>query len=299
MTVMTVTSVFKDLVRKGGLFGLEIEVEGSRLPRMLNNKFWRADADGSLQGNSAEYVLKEPLGLEDLKSAVENLDLCFIRAQSSFNESVRAGVHVHVNCQELTIIQTMTFVTLYLVVEELLVKFCGENRTGNLFCLRCIDAEYLLNSLVQAVKNKNMLVETLSNEDIRYGAINMTSLAKYGSLEFRSMRSTRDFDLIYNWVEILDELFKASLEFKDPKDVIESFSISSKEDFVSKVFKTKYNLIACPELNDFVSRGIRNAQMLAYSSEWDEESWTTKVRSIGGLVFNNFIGEPDDPEEDY
>lgn len=49
-----------------GSYGIEIEVEGVNLPAVANN-VWTTTHDGSLRGESAEYVLKKPLDIDKVE----------------------------------------------------------------------------------------------------------------------------------------------------------------------------------------------------------------------------------------
>lgn len=58
--------------------------------------------------------------------------------------------------------------------------------------------------------------------------MNVFSLFKYGSIEFRAMRGTGDLDAIYEWVEIL-YVKNGAKQFKTPYDVILSMSEHGRE----------------------------------------------------------------------
>ena len=56
--------------RTDGDVGIEIEVEGRRLP--ITEKYWRMEKDGSLRGpENMEYVLDRPMSLKDAKKALK------------------------------------------------------------------------------------------------------------------------------------------------------------------------------------------------------------------------------------
>ena len=57
---MTLTMInLMGVRRQQGEVGIEVEVEGRHLD-FHGNENWRTDGDGSLRGNSCEYVLKAP-----------------------------------------------------------------------------------------------------------------------------------------------------------------------------------------------------------------------------------------------
>lgn len=187
-----------------GDVGVEIEMEGkNRFPYEID-KYWKAEEDGSLRGHSVEYVMRKPLPIDKVDEALEYLKEVLVAAKSKPVYSERAGVHVHVNVQQLTLHQTLTMAFVYYCLEYAMVRYCGENREGNHFCLRAFDAEGVIHTL------ENVLIENnaryLDDEEIRYASLNFCSLFKYGSLEFRAMETQPDFSKISEWSHMLVKL---------------------------------------------------------------------------------------------
>ena len=264
----TVASVFR--IPEGrmvkGDVGVEIEVEGARLP--AGAKGWRREQDGSLRGEeSAEYVLSKPLTTEGLKVALKELAHQYERNDSRIDDTIRAGVHVHVNVQELNIIQLYNYLTLYFIFEELLTKFCGNTREGNLFCLRACDAEYLIEQLRYAARNRKFGL--LVSDELRYAAVNVKALGNYGSLEFRAMRSTKDFNIIQTWAEILVRLREVAKGYFEPTDIINGFSEGEAEGFLTRVFGPYADLfLGYKDYKACLVRGMRIAQEVAFCTNW-------------------------------
>lgn len=253
-----------------GDLGLEIEVEGSHLPTVLNTQLWRIDHDTSLKGESAEYVTPKPMSYKELGDALDYLHSTFLSNKTKIHDTIRAGVHVHRNVQELTMKQLFTFVTAYFILEDLLVNWCGKNREGNYFCLRVKDAEYILFLLEKTLRSRKL--SYLKTDQIRYCSLNLFSLFKYGSLEFRAMRSTHNLDVIYEWAGIIDELYNSSLKFADPKDLITSMSGDGEFQFLKTLlptYYTKFSLFNYPNRNELIRDAARRVQMLAFTIDWD------------------------------
>lgn len=249
---------------KGDL-GVEIEVEGINLPDPRTT--WRRDMDGSLRGESAEYVLKVPLSLKRTRNALALLDKYYKVNETEVFESVRTGVHVHVNVQELTVVELFTFITAYLVLEDLLVNYCGEYREGNLFCLRVKDADYLLYMLEQVVKSKNFY--SLGNDILRYSSMNVVALHKYGSLEFRAMRGTKDLDMIGDWAELLLNLRKQAVKFSDPAELFNWIGTNGTESFLELFLgDLKGKLCNGKDVNTYVQDGLNRTHCLALDTDW-------------------------------
>ena len=252
-------------------YGVEIEVEGTRLPTSLPSSVWRIESDSSLKTEEAyEYVTNGPMDLMGIRTALDILQQAYTKRETEVFDSVRAGVHVHMNVQDWNIKELMTFSLCYYIVEDILLKWCGENREGNLFCLRTRDAEFVLFKVLETLKNRNLNI--LKNDIIRYSSLNYCSLFKYGTVEFRGMRGTGDLDAIYTWVKIIDELRETSQTFTDPVDVINSMSGDGEINFLHRLFPTHHELFNFPDMTKIIRNAARRVQMIAFGVDWDEIS---------------------------
>lgn len=250
-----------------GLYGLEIEVEGVNLPT-TNPSMWVMEKDGSLKTEEAwEYVMPKPTSLSVVKERLDYLAQRYKDCDSTVHESIRAGVHVHMNVQSWDIKQLITFATCYYILEDVLLKWCGESREGNLFCLRTRDAEFVLFQLVKSLQTKNL--KYLNNDIIRYASLNFLSLFKYGSVEFRGMRGTGDLDLIYKWAKMIDELRQSSLQFDNPTEVVGNMSGAGEIQFMKMLLPTMWTELDYPDIDKIIRTSARRVQMLAYTVDWE------------------------------
>lgn len=277
-----------------GDVGIEIEVEGSNLP--ICEEYWNNEKDGSLKGlETAEYVLRKPTDLDGVVIALEYLSEMYKACGTKVDDTVRAGVHIHINCQKLTMVQLYTFMTVYLVLENVLVRWCGPSREGNLFCLRASDAEGVLTVAREAAISKKFRA-CMFSDDIRYASMNMKALGNYGSLEFRAMRGTDNFNLIYKWASILYGLKEFSKNINKPIEVIEQFSVLGPTGFMKWALGDNYDELSCEDEEKLLWEGARNAQDIAFCTNWDEVDPRTKF--IGQIEFLE-KADPDEPEEDF
>ncbi len=219
--------------------GIEIEVEAQlHLPQLFlgdNNQYWSTHGDGSLRGISAEYVSK-PIPRKDIVPALDFLALA--TKASKVKNSVRAGVHVHVNCQEMTEEELINYIALYTIFEVPLVNFCGDNRIGNAFCLRMCDAEGAID-IINSFMRRGVGHTTL-DDNLRYGALNPISLRKYGTLEFRSLGTLYPFDNVKTWCEVLLTLKEKSKQFKTLGDITAAFETVGPKQFAKDMFGDLY-----------------------------------------------------------
>jgi hypothetical protein len=248
-----------------GIFGIEIEAEGHGL-REVKNKWWRTEDDGSLRGNypeeKAEFVLKEPITLIDVKPALQSLVKALEGAE--FNFSYRTSVHVHVNVQELTHVQILNLIYTYLLLEEPLMTYCGKSRKGNRFCLRLADAEGVL-EVLQGMFRDGEGSHHAAGDNVRYSAINLAALNKYGSLEFRAMRGNLDVEVLTTWVEALNKLRVFALQVENPKEILKLVEKFGAEGFMRNIMGGLYDVLAYPRMLRDIARSFSISLDLPYS----------------------------------
>lgn len=256
-----------------GEVGIEVEVEGNNLPQRIGaGGIWKATKDNSLRGESMEYIFNGPKPRDVVDKYVDALFKVFEGTGAVLNESHRTSVHVHLNVSDLRVYDVCNIFTLYSIIEDFLIPFCGPQRKGNLFCLRMKDAQYVID------KFKKMLLcgsfYRLAGDDIRYAGLNLDACRKYGSVEFRAMRGLTTPGPIKQWVSILLEIKDAAVNnFRSPREMVEQVSMLGAEGFLRSVFSEEnYNtLFACfneageSTVQDVCYQGSRLMQEFAYT----------------------------------
>ena len=246
---MTAESTFAELVGRHepptGDIGLEIEVEGRRLPVLQYaptgrrpdsgepSTYWTTTRDGSLRGREAwEYIFVEPLSMEQVNVALEEMRSYFKSYDARVDNTMRAGVHVHINVNNMTPRQIFTFATAYYLLEEILTANCGFGRQGNHHALRLKDAYNIVSYLCNALSVGSL--RELNTNDIRYAALNWNSLFNHGSIEFRQKGTNEcSFEDIYEWVNVLWLIKENSIaNFSTPADLVAAFSGQGGEQIV-------------------------------------------------------------------
>lgn len=257
-----------------GDVGLEIEVEGIRLPHGNEGlpSPWRYYEDGSLRGEeNAEYVLKAPIPFKKVGDVLDSLWAKFTDLGSQLDDSNRTSVHVHLNVQPFFLNRLTAFISLYYVFEDILTQWCGDNRVGNLFCLRAKDAPAILTMLRKFIQTD---MRWKLNDNLHYAGLNPNAMAKFGSLEFRPMRGTPDKTLILRWVRILERLYKLSAEFPDPRDVCYGFSGDGPLNYFRNALGEEAELVqneigwSDEKVRESLYEGIRLAQDLCFCRDW-------------------------------
>ena len=215
--------------RFDGEIGIEIETEARDAYDVPAFDYWTTHTDGSLRNFGIEYVLAQPLDF-DYKAYKEALkEFADKTKKIKFLPSVYTSVHVHFNQKNRTLQQLFNFITLYLLFEETLTRYCGNDRNGNLFCLKTSNAERNLNAIVdlceQMDRGNTRKVQTLNANVLKYAGLNIAPLRTFGSLEIRTYYGTEDVGLIDRWVGLLCKgVYHQALKFKNPVEIIDQFN---------------------------------------------------------------------------
>ncbi len=222
----------------GAFVGLELEVEGKKLPRNILG--WDTHEDGSLRGGR-EYVSSAPAGSLETKAMLETVQKAFEAEGTELDYSFRTSTHCHVNMSNLSLDQTKATVVLYYLFEDLFAKFCAPHRRNNRFALTLKDAESIVDTLRQFVQRNE-----LPNPDSgKYSALNICPLQSQGTIEFRMLEGTNNWEKIHLWVRVLLRLRKAGKELGS----VDAVAAAKPEALLDAVFGT-------PKLTEaFVKQG--------------------------------------------
>lgn len=235
---------------EAGLFGYELEVEGGNLPVRVDG--WEGVKDGSLRGESMEYVLNTPSSLEEITKAFDVLVSKLTKPATKLSFSYRTSTHVHVNMLQFTKQQIQSFFYLAHLVEDVLVNYCAPIRKGNRFCLRTKDAEYKIDAFKTWLEKRGF--PALFQDQLKYSAINIATLSQYGSIEFRSLHGTVDKDVVGSWLNVL----------KNIHDIASIVPIKEMEAIVKKSPMDILNVVFKEYLPKFHYTGMENDVIEAY-----------------------------------
>jgi hypothetical protein len=275
-------------IPKPGDFGIEIEVEGKNLPN-VDDQFWKSEADGSLRGESLEYVLKNPITLKNVIPALSSLEEQL--ADSELDFSFRTSVHVHVNVQALSHVQILNMIYTYLLLEEPCMTYCGKERKGNRFCLRLQDAEGILDTLQILFRGDLTTIGFINEDQIRYAAINLGALNKYGSLEFRAMKGNIDVEKLSIWVLALNNIREYAKNSKSPKEILEDFRKLGTKEFLNLVMKEVAVSFVYPKMDRDMQQSCSLSIDLPYCYE-EEVLPVKKARKVEALAGAQFFEMP-------
>lgn len=264
-----------DKAPSNGTFGVEIEVEGANLCPPTNG--WKSTRDGSLRGRypdqACEYVFEKPESLATSLRMVHQLGEAMKTNHSRLDFSFRTSTHVHVNAQHLTYPQFLAFLYTSVLMENVLMNFCGDERINNRFCLRIQDAEYYVENLKDLFKNRN--IHRINEDRLRYTAINIGSVPKYGSVEFRGMRGTLDKEVLIPWLKTLSAIREFAVNQNNPHNVHDLFVKNSPEEFVHMIVGEElFKVLNYPELKNDMRKAFSLSIELAHL--YDERNFIEK-----------------------
>lgn len=305
---------------KKGDIGLELEVEATNnLPRDANidniiadksKSMWVAKADGSLRGNAMEYVVSQPIFVDEATPMVNGLFDAFKKYGTRLRNSNRCSTHVHINAGGLTVDQITAIIALWTTLEEPLIRWCGEPRINNHYSLSSKNSRSLLDSWEGFLRTGGQRW----NDGLKYSSLNLLTLHRFGSVEFRCGPAADTPEIPIRWATFLYYLCKFATEnYKDlfslPRDLSELGGVQlfqnickqgNLDDFAKEV------LDKCPEkeFNEEALVGFRNAQSIVLGFPWNRWSelinreyvpqpfGKKKVSNPAAEDFVDFLDEP-------
>lgn len=218
------------------LIGIEVEFE---IPRdsshheMSNVRGWTKHSDGSLQ-YGVEYVLTSPLYGDDLTRAIYS----FFNAEFALVRNTTSSTHIHVDMteKETTLASIQTLLSIVYVLEPAIFRIVDPSREwcGYTNPLESADVGVLA-SLMAGSRGK--FYTGTGSIGSRYYGVNVQSLTKFGSLEFRYFPTATSAAELIDWIKLVQCIKLASLTLSESREVIETFfDANSYDKFLSDFF---------------------------------------------------------------
>ncbi len=273
-----------------GDVGLELEIEGVSLPSQgalerisgkRSGTRWETKTDGSLRGEALEYVLSGPCFIDEVEPLITGLYDKFKDTGTRLALTNRCSTHVHVNMTGKKVNEITSAIALWSAFEEPLTLWAGEERVNNHFCLTGKDSNQ---GTIHAWRGFLRTGGTRFRDNLKYSALNILTLQRFGSLEYRVMNASEDPSRLIDWTKFVFTLTRyAGEQFNNPRsllyamserggremfrDICERAGVSA--DFVLGVEAT------VPEMNQAVLDGFRRAQPLVAGFDWD--AWMPEI----------------------
>lgn len=207
------------LVDSDAQLGIEIELRGWNGTDPAGkefNSFWEGKRDDSLRSSGREFIT---IGGLSGKHLVDALDVFYAtaRAHKWGDGYPYAGIHVHMDVTDLDESQFSSLLQLYLVMEHAFFSFAGDYRRYCGFCYALTETKEYIKYAPDILFGANYdylvnYVHPTNGRISRYQALNLSSLSKYGTLEFRHLPTTMDQERLMTWINMILALRLAAID---------------------------------------------------------------------------------------
>lgn len=288
--------------RNLGSFGLEIETESKNPYNLGLSNYWSTHSDGSLRDFGVEFIFKKPLDIDsnEYKNALKEFEDW--TKLIKFENSTYTSVHVHLNFVEKDLTHLANFIVLYVLLDNVLTRYCGADRDGNLFCLKSENAEasvMLYRELFGYLsgdyqfKTVSTWVGNLNQNVYKYSSLNIVPLKNLGSVEVRTHPGTTDVKVIDRWVHILNCLYTAAQRYRDPREIMAQLrDRRTYIGFVKHIFGNYAQYFDEKTIDEDIGRNLFYAKYLVYGiKDWSKFGKIElpfrkfKERTVMGSVF--------------
>jgi len=217
-----------------GTIGLELEIEAKNpLPRdghldyasPITKTRWVGVADGSLRGESREYIFSGPAKREEVPALVDLLFKSFKDLKSGVDNSNRCSTHVHINMKGRTVNELTSIIALWCTFEEMLIEWNGEERVTNHFCLSNKNSLSLVQAWEQYLRYGHFPGMGETRNGLKYMAFNILPLWTKGSFEIRCGGSPNAADTVTTWATFVDTFVEYAVKnYADPTAIATDLS---------------------------------------------------------------------------
>lgn len=265
--------------------GIEIELEGTGLPNAgyldgvvaPSGSMWQVKNDGSLRGG-LEYVLNAPCKEEEVNLLVNGLFDVFDTRKTKLVPSNRCSIHVHYNVGGLKVNSITSIIALWTIFEEPLLRWWGDARYKNHFCLSSKDEGGSVEAWAKYLREGRLPEET----GLRYTALNIVAIRKYGSLEFRGGGAVNDPLIATTWTRFLYRLCEyAKNKYPNPQQIAYDLSERGPDTILRDIcgeefedfFREIYTCV--PDFIRSCYESFYNIQPVILGFPWD--AWMEKI----------------------
>lgn len=189
------------------LFDLDYYLIIERLLKALKFTGWKLHEDVSIEGINPIEIVTPPLqGPAGITQVTRFCNL--FGKYASVNDST--GLHVHVGAADFlkrnSAAQRLTLALLHFKnFEPLFDSLVNASRRNNKFAASTASQTEVLSNYKQIIKDEakklNAMLDILTKGE-RYKKLNLESLAKHKTLEFRQMQGTLNPTIVKNWIVI-------------------------------------------------------------------------------------------------
>lgn len=185
--------------------GVEVEVENweGSVP-----EGWINHVDESLRNSGQEFTIG-PMPAYAVPPFIKSLTE--LAESKNWQDSVRTGIHIHINLSDMMLDFLPVFTAVYLGVERSLFKFAGEWRRWCNFCQSLEESTEPLEAFRGLLTNggREEAIQLLANSS-RYAGLNFQSLSKFGTVEVRILPTTFDYISVIAWLNAVVGIYEVA-----------------------------------------------------------------------------------------
>lgn len=289
--------------------GLEFEFENvlnRELPPEYPFNLWQGTNDPSLKNQGWEFTFNEPMFGKDVVEAVRGL--CNHARAVGWRDSKRTGIHVHLDVRDLSPPQLHGLLLTYAITEPCLYRWVAFDREFCIYSMPWYKSDRAVQSVARIMQaaevdtTGDLLVPYSSNFG-RYAGCNLNALAKFGSIEFRHMRTTTNADHVLEWVNLLLHLRRSAMILPESKQTVLTLARDlGPERFLEYAYQDLAPNLMYPEWpSDFHTKGLVTADALVQQA-FSQISWELlplpRGTHPGYALFKEGTRERDPPQPD-
>lgn len=197
-------------------FGIELEIFGATRQMLISKlraeginvqdeaynhttrNHWKIVTDGSIRGEHGNEIVSPVLrgmdGIEQIKK------VCIALGKAGAQVNKTCGFHVHLGANDLNLENMKALVRSYINLENPIDAIMPESRRGNSnsYCKNLTSVSGIDGKITNAA-NMTQLVNAFGG---RYFKLNLQSITRHGTVEFRQHSGTITFSKIKNWLLI-------------------------------------------------------------------------------------------------
>lgn len=253
--------------------GIELEVEGCTNYDELPSTF-KPVTDGSLRNNGIEFILRQPLAGLKLENAIKNLDT-FLK-ETSYTLSERCSTHIHVDVRDMTKEQLINMLCLSIMLEPLMFRVFGNNRTANTFCMATDMGTTNYDNIINLIACKNTDIRQRYS---KYAGIGLYRLPDQGSVEYRMFSPITEYGDYIRVIKLLHAIKDEAMLMTSPNAIITKKLQYTANDLISLYFPELTHL---EEYDALLERGVRTLNDMLLTARTVEivEERSTKYKQV-------------------
>lgn len=249
--------------------GIEIEAENVHHRDSIRRdvKFWTLKDDGSLRNRGVEFVLTRPLRGADIVHSLEEIEAAIKRYDPEIDMSDRTSLHVHLDVRNYDTQKLLTYIVLNIILEKILFSYAGMDRYYSNFCTPILECKRNSVAIGNIIDSKDFMIHGGLNSQGRYASINVASVTRHGSIEYRMHKGTYKANEIINWLNILYSIKNYANNYKGDVQSLIDKVCKDKINFFQDIFTKYTDLIDLSprEIMEYMLEGAREAQYIANS----------------------------------